>query len=165
MDRLRELLQSDLSTSPVLPLGLDDPEPEILQGPEPAIPAFEPHHQPVVSIAAEPTRTPQESTTCWNDHETHRNPLGVPSHAEDSDAGCVPQFVSLNVEETPDLTADHAFVETSKGEAVPELSLLRGELAPPGLNFCSILALSRFPYKHIDKGQSRACCRLLLQRR
>lgn len=139
------LLQADLAALPDVLVDVDESEGDQKPDLEPSVAEVE---------------TDIKAATTWTDPETQRNFLRVPSDTEDSDAGCVLELVSLtDPEEAPALTPGCTDANTPLEQdesSCPSLGLRRGQLAPSELAFCSILALAKFPYKHVDKQTSES---------
>lgn len=139
------LLQADLAALPDVLVDIDESEGDLKPDLEPFVPELE---------------QDDKAATTWIDPETQRNFLRVPSDAEDSDAGCVLELVPLtDPKDAPALTPDCTCVSTPLEQdkpSSPSLGLRRGQLAPSELAFCSILALAKFPYKHIEKRTSES---------
>lgn len=158
LERLRELLHADLAALPDVPLDLDDSDGDLRPNNEPGVAPAENDQKPKGVNADAEAADDSHNPTSWVDAETQRNYLLVPSDAEDSDAGCVLELVPLtDQDEAPALTPDCTGVNTSlevEESLIPSLGLRRGQLAPPSLAFCPIIALAKFPYKHIEKAKS-----------
>jgi len=132
---------------------------------------------PKLSVAVEETQEettpPFEATALTDNTITHTNqelPTSYPSYGEDiepvgydSDDENVPAAGSITAsgkrkgkkkgKQGPTTTAAHPAAirttETSDSSLGPGLQL--GELALPGEKFCPVLAVSRYPYRHVGK--------------